>query len=261
MIMECQASALSSLQEFCESDKHSILIEGPAGCGKTYLAKMFSNIKGCSDFISCSAKIDDIKNLIDSSYSVSKPIVICIENLDVGVVGSSYTLLKFLEEPSSNIYIVITCINSYNIPDTIISRCVTTSVRCPSLSDRNLYTQSKYNDKASIKSYRQLLNCCKSFKEIDSLFALSLDEVNYILALSDIFKFKESIGTISWNLSHFPSNKETPLNLVFDYLIASSPNADYAQVGINCADELTMKRMSANSVITRYLFDCKYAVS
>ena len=95
MILKCQSSALDELQNLADSDRHSVLIEGVAGSGKTYLAKQYAKFLSINDFVTVNATVNDIRKSIDTSYNLESKIVICIENLDTGVAGASHTLLKF----------------------------------------------------------------------------------------------------------------------------------------------------------------------
>ena len=110
------------LMDLANSRHHSILIEGPQGCGKTYLAKQYAAMLNVSDFEVVKCSVDTIRDAIDETCKIKNDVVICLENLDDGVLSASYTILKFLEEPLPNVYIVVTCRNLKKVPDTIISR-------------------------------------------------------------------------------------------------------------------------------------------
>ena len=98
MVAKNQKSALEELTQFAENNVHTIIIEGPEGCGKTYLAKQYAKMLDVSDFISIEPKVSDIRQAVDSSIETKSPMVLCVENLDLGVASAAYTLLKFLEE-------------------------------------------------------------------------------------------------------------------------------------------------------------------
>ena len=110
-----QRAALEDLHRLADANKHSILIEGSEGCGKSYIAKQYATMLDIVDFQVVEPKVQCIKEAINSCYVIDNPIVLYIENLDTGVLAASYALLKFLEEPSSHVYIVITCRNLQNI--------------------------------------------------------------------------------------------------------------------------------------------------
>ena len=107
MEYRCQMNALEELKELAKSDRHSILIEGFEGCGKSYLAHEYRRMLGIHDFCIVKSDMDSIRETIDSTTTTNSKIVLCIENLDCGVVNVSYALLKFLEEPQNNVYIVV----------------------------------------------------------------------------------------------------------------------------------------------------------
>ena len=102
-----QRAALEDLHRLADANKHSILIEGSEGCGKSYIAKQYATMLDIVDFQVVEPKVQCIKEAINSCYVIDNPIVLYIENLDTGVLAASYALLKFLEEPSSHVYIVI----------------------------------------------------------------------------------------------------------------------------------------------------------
>ena len=94
---------------------------GPEGCGKSYLARQFAIKLGVDDFALVEPTVAGIREISDLCSEITTPIVICIENLDTGVVAASYTLLKFLEEPRKNVHVVVTARNIKHLPDTIPS--------------------------------------------------------------------------------------------------------------------------------------------
>ena len=105
MILNCQKEPIQELKQLADSDRHSVLVEGPSGCGKSYLAKQYAAMLGISDFAVINPTVQDIRDSINGSYNLDSPIVLCIENLDCGVPAASYTILKFLEEPLSHVYL------------------------------------------------------------------------------------------------------------------------------------------------------------
>ena len=138
-----QQQALIDLTQLAEQRKQAVVISGAYAVGKTYLAREYGKLLGIPDFTVIEPKVNDIKSTIDSLIQLDTPIVLCVENLDLGVAAASYTLLKFLEEPKSNIYIVITCRNISQIPDTILSRAILVSVPNILSADIDAYAKTK----------------------------------------------------------------------------------------------------------------------
>ena len=61
----CQSECIDQLQNLVKSDRHSLLISGPAGCGKSYLANQFAKFLGIEDFQLIMPKVLDIRQAID----------------------------------------------------------------------------------------------------------------------------------------------------------------------------------------------------
>ena len=97
MLSNSQKEPLAELKQLAASNRQSILIEGPSGCGKTYLCKQYANMLGIDDFSVVAPKVADIREALDSCLSLQNRVLLAIENLDLGVAGASYTLLKSLE--------------------------------------------------------------------------------------------------------------------------------------------------------------------
>lgn len=258
MIFESQKSAVEALKDLSKSDRHSILIEGPEGCGKTFAAKLFASEIGVDDFSVVASNVQSIRSAIVDCYGLSSPVVLCIENLDTGVSAASYTLLKFLEEPVSTVYIVVTCRNIKYIPDTIVSRSAVVSIASPTPSDLVKYAQMQDSNKYASLANSLLWKCCKTFKDIDTIFSLSGDQIKYYNTLSDILLFKDTVSNIIWKLGHYDDGAETPIDFVMRYIVSISKDVNIRRFGIDCIKELSLSRIAPHVILARYVFDCKY---
>ena len=258
MILECQANSLEELNKLAESKKHSILIEGFEGTGKTYLAMRYAEMLKVTDFQVIEPKVSEIKESIDSFVNLSNDVVVCIENLDTGMLGASYTLLKFLEEPKSNIYIVVTCRNIKQIPDTIISRCVTVPVGHPTEDDLKIYScnidPGRYNDLKDLGIWP----CITTFVDLDKCHKLTLDQLNYFKEIDQMLKFNKPVSDMSWKIGHFKDNSETPINIIIRYIMKKINTPYIHRIGIECLDDLTNSRIASHAVLSKFLFDAKY---
>lgn len=90
--------------------------------------------------------IDAIRNLITSfsntSFSENKEVYVVTDASSFNA-ASSNALLKFLEEPSSNVVGILVCKNRYSVLDTLVSRCQIISLKNDekfSISDNDLNT-------------------------------------------------------------------------------------------------------------------------
>lgn len=258
MIFVCQQEPLNELKKLCDSDRHSILIEGGPGCGKTYLARQFANMKEIPDFQEIAPKVQDIRDAMDLCNKLDNNIVICIENLDKGVSGASYTLLKCLEEPLPNMYIVITCRNINFVPDTIISRSTVVSVSPPTDSDMDLYCRSLNPDRYFKLKDTPLWRCVRVFSDANTVLTLNDEKIAYFDSLNSMQRFSDTVSNIVWKLGHFEDKSETPVELVIRYMMEIINTNHVRKCGIECISDLTQERIAQHAVLAKFAFDCKY---
>ena len=254
----CQQSALSELQNLAENQKHSILIEGPEGCGKTYLAAVYSKLLGISNFSLVDPNVQAIRECMDECRKVGTPVVICIENLDLGVIAASYTLLKFLEEPTKNVYIVVTCRNLSYIPDTIISRSVCVCVSPPIDSDIQMYSIAKAPELYNSLKNTTLWSCVRTFRDADTILGMKQAQLDYFNELTSITRFTDSVSNLVWKISHYEDNTETPIELVIMYISKLCGTNHIQKAAISCIQDINSGRIATHAAISRFMFECKY---
>lgn len=254
----CQQEAMSQLQELSDHDRHSVLIEGVPGCGKTYLARQYANMLGIPDFQVIDSTVGAVRDAIDACYRISNPIVLCIENLDNGVAAASYALLKFLEEPAPHVYLVVTCQNINNVPDTIVSRSVCVITSPPIDKDIEVYASDKNFERYYQLHQTPLWRCVHTFKYADMVLKMTDEQVDYFAKLSEVLQFKDTVSNISWRLGHYPDNTDTPIELVISYLIEMSTSPHVKQAGIQCIKEINQGRIATHASIAKFIFESKY---
>lgn len=258
MIYSNQIQALNALENYAKHDNHSILIEGLEGCGKTWCAKQFGSIKHISDFYVIDPNVNDLRDTIDTCYKINNDIVICIENLDTGVRGASYSILKFLEEPMSNVYIIVTCRNRYKVPETILSRSVLATVSMPTAGNLKTFLAT-----LQLPTHNYILNSpiwrsVKTFKDVIMLSKLSMEKLSYLTKLSQLVITNQPISDLVWQLTHFPDNSEIPIKLVIDMFIHNSNSPHIVKSGIDALRDITSGRVASHTALTKFLFDYKY---
>ena len=258
MDLTFQQTALDELKKLADSDRHSVLIEGVVGSGKSYLSRMYGKLCGFTDFASIPPTVQGIRDALDASYNLTSPVLFCIENLDIGVPAASYTLLKFLEEPTSNVYIVVTCRNRFKLPDTIISRSTCVSISSPILSDIESYAEIRDAVKYRSLKNTSLWKGVRNLKDVEYVFKLNPDQLSYYDELKSIMNFKDSISNISWKLGHYNDNTETDPIFVLNYLMGVYNSKRIQRYLIDCIRDLSSSRIATHAAICKMLFECKY---
>ncbi len=142
---------------------HALMIEGPAACGKTPLARAMvakllcteNAVDACGQCRSCrlleggahpdyfeiqpeeegkAIKVDQVRALIgslDLTASISLRKVAYIHPADAMTISSANALLKSLEEPTGDTVLILVSDNPGRLPVTIRSRCQSISVAQP----------------------------------------------------------------------------------------------------------------------------------
>lgn len=260
MNLSCQSTAINELQNLASRDRHALLIEGVSGSGKTYLAKEYAKMLGVADFAIVKSTVQDIRNCADTSYNLESKVVFCIENLDSGVAGASYTLLKFLEEPRENVYVVVTCCNIHGVPDTIVSRSSVVTVSAPTFSDLDLFSRSYPSERQKILSERPGMRAAlRNLLDVD--YCMNLTSTSYcdhLDSLVQLVKSNKSVSDIVWSIGHYPDNTEIPVKFAIKYIISNTKDEIVKKHGIRCIYELDSSRVAAHAVLSRFVLDCKY---
>lgn len=258
MELRFQKSPMKELKQLAESDRHSLLIEGPIGCGKSYLARQYAKMLNISDIAFVQPNVQSIREALDRSTELTSPIVFCIENLDLGVLAASYTLLLFLEEPTSNVYIVVTCRNRYNIPETIISRSTCVSVGQPILSDVDEY--AKITDYEKYKSMKSLpvWKGVRSLIDVDYVYKMKPEYLDYYKKFKSEFKLNDCVSNLSWKLGHYPDRSETDIRFVLNYMMSVFTDKRIQKYIVQCVRELDICRIAPHATLAKFLFNCKY---
>lgn len=258
MNFACQQEALSQLQDMAHHHTHSILIEGVAGSGKTYLARQYAKFLHVDDFQIVDPSVGTLRSTIDDCMSLKTPAVLCIENLDTGVVAASYTILKFLEEPMENIYIIVTCRNMKRVPDTIISRSSVVTTAPPSRKDVNLFAEERNPQRYKELCTLNIWKCATSFNFASKILDMTNDQISYYPTLAELFTKRDTVSNMVWKLGHYADNSEVPAEIALNYIIFTTFSKHIRMAGIECMRDLTDGRVAAHAVLARFVFECKY---
>lgn len=94
-----------------------------SGTPNAYLQTLANNL-GAKKIIHEFSKIADARNLNSHTrLTLSEPILIVLENVDLATTEALNAFLKNLEEPQKNLYFALTAKNIRNVLPTIVSRC------------------------------------------------------------------------------------------------------------------------------------------
>lgn len=121
LIYECQKKLKNKIDEYDVSNfPHTVLLFGEYGCGKHTFANYISNKLITELFdISNSITLDTIDDILTSAERKSYLI-----DIDELTEKQQNMILKFIEEPLDNIYIILICSNIFNLLDTVKNRCI-----------------------------------------------------------------------------------------------------------------------------------------
>ena len=257
----CQKDAIQELRSLANSDRHSVLIEGCEGSGKTHLATEYANMIGVDDIINVKPKVNEIRSAIDTCFQQDNRVLICVENLDQGVKEASYTLLKSLEEPISTVYIVITCRNTKRIPDTIISRSTSVVIAPPVNTDLDMYAQSVNFENYHMVHTSMIWKCARTFNDVDIILNMNANQLQYFDSLSELAQFNGGIADIIWALGHYNDEAKTPtpIELVIRYIMQIRRDKHSQTAGVECLRDLSRGSIASHVVLTKYAFEMKYA--
>ena len=257
MNFQCQTEPLAQLKLLAEHKQHGVLITGGPGYGKTYLAQQYAKMLEIPDFYIINPVISDLKIMIESCVESQTLVVICIEDLDSGVIQAAYPLLKLIEDCPSYIYVVVTCNNLAAIPDTIPSRCALVTVNPPTKSDLIQYARSVDPKAFDFVSKHKVWRCAKGFTEVAAILKFNAEQLKYFNTLPAVIQSRSSVSNIAWKLQHYEDNSETPIILVVRYLLFIL-NGHHKQACLACLNDLSENRMSKNAIISKLVFELTY---
>lgn len=253
-----QTDALNQLETLAKHDIHSIIIEGVAGCGKTHIASSYAGYLHIPNTQVIQPNVNDVRDCIENCETISEKILIILENADSGVPAVFSTMLKFLEEPIQNVYIIVTCRNIQFVPDTIISRCSVVSVVNPTSDDINLYAENKDHTRYIALSKLKLWSIIRSFKEVDYLFSLNPENVDYLENTSIEWLKKLPVTNSVWRLNHYADNSTFPPEYSVRMILSQTNDPIVRYFCLTCIDNLMKTNIAPHTTLAKFVFDIKY---
>lgn len=257
MKFKSQEKVLEELKLLAAYDRHSILIEGPRGCGKSYCSKQYAQYNNISTIHFIEPKVAEIKQALEDSMQLDEKHLICIENLDYGSNQASQSILKYLEEPTKNVYIVVTCVNKHNVSSTIPSRSCCLKLSNPTQDDLDLYGRSINAQKFEVLVTYPVYKSCKSFVTLEYLLNSSLDKIDYYSNFADESFWNLTVDQITWNLSHYQDGSKCKLPLVLLTIFYHCHNSYIQTQCVKALQALESGRLSETAVLGKFVIDIK----
>ena len=258
MISKSEAELAKFLQENIEIGKHVFVIAGFSGIGKTHTVERVANTNEFI-FLQIDSNVADLKEVIHTNLEDSEgTYLVCIENLDLGVLGTQQTLLKTIEEYAANVYWVITCHNLKYLQETIISRSLVFNMLPPTSEELIKFAQELNSSAYEIIRKAVVWKAVQSFADVNLVLYLFNQDKSKFDYLNELFpiKYTDSISNISYRIQHYPDKSKIPLDFLFKLIIANSRNVNVQYEAIKHLADL--ERLNSYAVVNHFLFSVKY---
>jgi len=156
-------------------------------------------IESEKNFISKDIVLDSMSELSNKSLIGNKRFLI-IKNSELLNLYSSNTMLKFLEEPPSDVFIFLICENRYKIINTILSRCLIFNISDNntniSLNDNDISLINFFEERKLFSNYKSIINDYLVDKNSCKLFLSKLKVI-----LINVLENKNSDYFKNWDSS------------------------------------------------------------
>ena len=201
-----QSKLLSKINTYytMKSLPKTMMFLGQAGCGKHTIAKYVAD-----KFELELVEIDDTVNAADLDSFLYRTInTLYLIDLNKFSEKQQNQFLKFIEEPSKTVYIVLITDSEVNVLNTILNRCIKYHFEQYTKEQIEAITGSKVNDLAFdiFKTPGKLLNLTdESFKAVIDLADAVVHKINYAkypnaLVISTKINYKDLYNKIDFNL-------------------------------------------------------------
>lgn len=196
-----------NLKDFIDTNslpRFSIIV-GLKGSGKRTLCKEIGSYSKMS-CVECGIKVDDVRDVIESSYKISSPVLYIIPNADDMSVAAKNAMLKVMEEPPNNAYFIMTLNDLSQTLPTIKSRASVFYMDGYTPQELLEYA-SKYTLSDTEKDILQ--DVCETPLEVDILFSMKITEFfDYVELVTD--NIAEVSGANSFKIASKIAFKEDP---------------------------------------------------
>lgn len=161
-----------------------MIILGDKGSGRKELVKEFAKMLDVPVVFS-GIKIEDVREVIDTSYTTIAKQLICFPDVDTMSVNAENALLKLVEEPPKDKYFVLTAQSSHTVLNTLFSRAWTVQMQSYSLAELKEYA-SRFPNSTQFIPYAQ--NCY----ELSTLYTYGHEIIDFAKTVVDIICEVES---------------------------------------------------------------------
>lgn len=119
-----------------------IVLIAPKGCGKRLMAKTIAE-KLSATYSEVGIKVDEIRDVIRTAYTVSDKTLYCIADADTMRNEAKNSMLKVTEEPPKNAYFVLTLQDDSTLLETLRSRAYVINLEPYSKNELKAYCELK----------------------------------------------------------------------------------------------------------------------
>ena len=191
-----QADLLLEIDKLIEKKfPRFVVITGEKGQGKKTISKEIAN-KLNYPLVDIGIKVDEIRQMIETAYKQTEPIIYLISDADKMSVGAKNAILKVIEEPPNNAYFIMTLRTMNNTLGTIRSRCIELKMNNYSVEEISQFIdkiEPGIND-FSDDERACILDICQNYYQVDLLIKYGVKEFyNYVEKVVDnIYKVQSA---------------------------------------------------------------------
>lgn len=244
------------------------IIVGPKNSGKKLIANYIAD-KLNATFIPCEVKADDVRNIINESYTQTNLMCYMWADSDTMSITSKNAILKVTEEPPKQAYFIITLNDINNMIPTIISRGTKLLMNPYSNTELMKYATSRGYEFEKHKDV--ILNICSNPGDIDLLFSYNVDDfialANQVLRCIGIASPANALK-LSNNFSLKKDDKDKYDIILFIHAISSiclsklkeTNNVVYGNACTLCAEcisEFRVTSVSKLAVLDKWLLNMR----
>ena len=171
-----QINLLKQIDKLIEENKFPrfSIVTGQKGQGKTELILQISQKLRIS-FINFGTGIDEIRQMIELAYKQVNPVIFVINNADNMSLNAQNSLLKLVEEPPNNCFIVLELNDINNTLETIRSRCQEFKMENYTKEELIQFINKDYF-KLSVENKNILLDICQNKYQISLMIEYGVQE-------------------------------------------------------------------------------------